>query len=974
MGPAARTGVGIASAAGGFAIILGLWAATAPARTSASLRAGAAAPSPGAPPPTPATLPAPPASIRHELTELERLCRERAYAAAGYRYDRIVCAMDVDPKSGEGIIARAHAAALRDLCMAFADVDRLRTAGDFLGAIRRLDALTDFLRDVPEERGRSDWARLVTETRTESSDLYNQKIAYDTMVNGWPDPPQLPEALMGQTVFVLLGRRETEFGKRAHAFVSDRLSRLLDHADASWQAGRKPEAVRIYTFAGGFPESPEWSPRARAGLDRAAKDAQGVPAVTNAGPDGSKPPKPLPSTPAAPPPETMPSIRLPVTPSDFEVTPDGKHLVALNSAGGEALVYSLPDGKEAARVSVLDGPLGVVAVGRRVWIVGQQQSVIEVIDAGTWKVERRLALLSKGALGIAASPLAVPPRVWVVTSAHLHEFDAETLELRNAMDVNFVAHGSIERFNAHPYGHVVLFGSGYGNFGVYQPGDASRAATQGGQSVPDFDGQGQYAVASDGLFDAAVSGSIAPLKIPPVRAGHPQLPYVITYDPGTERLGAVDLYRRGVVKGVDYAGRFPSLRGRSEAEMKMVLRPDTPGVLIGRISTRGRVADPTDLYLAPLPLADVTGYPGYFAFTAVPPRTAAPGLTWKYTVRLSPPHQSRAKVTVLRLPKSMAWDEASRTLSWRPTMDDIGSVDFAVRAADPEGGLEIQQDVKVTVSLRTVRATTVSPDGRYIYGVSGTPPRALVHDLQEDREYTFVIEGPTELLAPMGGRLYYLRSDVPRVHSVKLPDGSDPKEHDLEGWIPRYLTGDGEGNLHVVVEEGPQKFHAVRLHGQKKTRMLTHDRQFKIHVADDGRKALISASVGGTYDLFCVQEDQWKVLKPLGLTIYGDGPVMFSSDGAYLFGGDGLYEVKTVKKVVEIEGMYGYDVTGPYFAVAEEKGIGLFHVPQKTKYKTISYPKTEGGYELRGRPFPLSQRGLILLATGEGMILIPTRF
>lgn len=953
MGDARRVIVGIGSAAAGFGVIIALWFVTAPAEPATPPKPR---PERKQPPVVEAAKPAPPARTpepskvdRRDLDEAERHARVGEWDRAAECFRRAAEA------------GHAEASALEQTCLALRDAAALVERDDTAGAGLEINKAYIALQRVVDETAVGAWSERVALARSRVDDASAKKQALDTLAAQWPLAPLLPDDVVLAQAGSLLGDADPRSTKRAIEFVGQKMSALLDYAENMLSLGRVDDAEPIFRFALERFARTEWAERAQAGATRCREALAGTPADSTAKPA-----------------TTGESIELPFAASDIELSEDGRHLLALNPLAGELVVYGFPAAAEVARVGVLARPLSIAVAGGHVWTGSREGSEMEMIDPATWSVKRRVPLLSPGPILLAASPLASPPRVWATSSQHVHVFDATSGEMLFNSKLGRGFWNQPPQIHAHPYGEVILLTSGASQTYVWQPGRSMNATPVAYRGSPVFDGRGQYALSSDGLYESTLTKKVADGSFPLVAAGHPDLPYMVTYDAKTGQLDAVDLYRRGAVKGHNYRGRVAVTGSDMYGHplMRLRLRRDAPGVILAPLDPNASSgAKTTIVHVLPLPIRDVDAYPGYFAFTSAPSRAVAPGLPWSYTVRVAAPFDARAAFTPLRLPKGIRWDAATRTFSWKPTLEDIGVVEFAVRAEDPQTKQEVQQEISLIVDLRVVGVTGFTADGRYLIGANSEPPFVLVYDLDEDRELVVPTDGPAAELAVTGGRVYYLRSDIARLHSFALPAGDDPKEHEFEGMIPRAISGDNRGNLYVLAEENAKSFRLLRMRdGKRPVSTMAQDRAFGFYVSDDGTKALIAAGPGGTYDLYKPSDDKWVVLKEFGLTIYGSGGVYFSADGNYLMIGQSIYDSRSFEKLVDVKGSWGFDPSGPYYAVAEQDGIGLYKIGRKDRFKVVDYPKLANGTELKGRPFPFSKRDLILVAVGGRFYVYPRRF
>jgi hypothetical protein len=346
-------------------------------------------------------------------------------------------------------------------------------------------------------------------------------------------------------------------------------------------------------------------------------------------------------------------------------------------------------------------------------------------------------------------------------------------------------------------------------------------------------------------------------------------------------------------------------------------------------------------------------------------------------VRLSAPFDARAAVSILRAPTTMTWDPAARLLAWTPTLRETGPVDFAIRAEDPQTGLQIQQEVSFKVDLRRVEGTQPSLDSRYLYNFSSMTGKPLltVYDLETDRWATTTLGCELREWLVCADRVYALRPEAPELVSARLPRLDDLQEHPFAEGTVVHISADAQGNLYaVILEAGNAPSHSclkVRP-GRKPANMLTLPHAFAVRPTRNGDRALISGGPNGSFDLYTASAERWKESRKLGLLL--NGPVAFSADGSCFLAGTKVYATATGAVLAEYAGPSAMDPAGTVMGVLEKGTMVLYRPGAKTKTRAIE-PLVLGDKTIvNGDPIPLSKRGLLAVRQSGSLVLVPYRF
>jgi hypothetical protein len=499
-----------------------------------------------------------------------------------------------------------------------------------------------------------------------------------------------------------------------------------------------------------------------------------------------------------------------------------------------------------------------------------------------------------------------------------------------------------------------------------------------------FDGQGQYVMGGMGLFDASGKVVVSTQeRYNRVLAAHPQLPHVVSYAPGVRGgFGVFDLNAHAALEIPPerlHADMFAGVGAPAMYRPKMLLRPKEPGIVLAHVEPRCQVTTPsTRLFLPAFPLPDLKTYPGYLAFTSTPPAEVSPGIRWVHEVTVSEPFARRARVEASGLPRGMQWDGASRRLTWEPAAEDIGVVKFTLSAEDPPTGLKIRKEVAMKVDLRKVpHVAWVKTDGRYaVYGIRNNPA-AGVMDLQEDRHSQIDIVGQIKEAALSGGRLFYLRADVERIHSVRLPDGGDPQEHDVGRGAPMAMRADAKGFVYAVCKAGLEGYHCVKVGPRSPpVVMLTRDELFTCLPAPDGVHAFTIQ--GASVEYWTNSAGKWSNPRKIdSLLVRAEEAARFSSDGRHAAFDGSVYAVSPFKEVARCDGNIGLDPDGPFLATMEGNTVAVYRIGQKDRLNRIVLPEVGGRVVMAstGLPIPISKRGIILLTSRYGdFYILPMRF
>lgn len=124
-------------------------------------------------------------------------------------------------------------------------------------------------------------------------------------------------------------------------------------------------------------------------------------------------------------------------------------------------------------------------------------------------------------------------------------------------------------------------------------------------------------------------------------------------------------------------------------------------------------------------------------FESEPEGIAWVGQSYSYQVSLSDPNGDPLEVTLQGLPDGAQWDAATYTLSWTPTVADVGEYSIVIEAVDPRGGTATQS-FSLTVEVpnyppvfESTPPSTVEVGETYRYTALATDPNgdALTYDL-----------------------------------------------------------------------------------------------------------------------------------------------------------------------------------------------------------------------------------------------------
>lgn len=77
-------------------------------------------------------------------------------------------------------------------------------------------------------------------------------------------------------------------------------------------------------------------------------------------------------------------------------------------------------------------------------------------------------------------------------------------------------------------------------------------------------------------------------------------------------------------------------------------------------------------------------------FTTDPPTLAGVGAAWTYEPRVSDPGSDNVSISLVERPNGMEYDAREGTIRWTPTVADIGTASFTIRALDDDGDEALQ--------------------------------------------------------------------------------------------------------------------------------------------------------------------------------------------------------------------------------------------------------------------------------------------
>lgn len=850
------------------------------------------------------------------------------------------------------------------------DVERLLGESDIDAAGPRLEALQREVDRFERPEERVVWSAALETMRGRLKAERVLHARYDAFLSVWPKPDDTFIGNVDDFARPLLALPEGHpIRRKTEAWLAAEIPKLFERCEAIVAEGRESEATNYYTaIERVFPTEP-WVTTAREGRIRAGRlqARKGKPELP---PDF----------------DFEPRVRIPLDfiPSAFTLTEDSRHLVALHRHAGEAVVLSTADGSVVRRIGVGNEPTCVAHVGDRLLVGGRTASDLRLYDATTWEPAGSIDLGSPNIGSIAVARACDPPRVFVSTSEEILEVDPTARSIVTRRPYDIVQQPYPRRLTVLPGGELLYaiqqsLGYAYTTDGALVP-----FRSTGDLKEPTVDGQGQYLVDREGVFDPGLRKVTSFDPHVGACASHPGLPYAFYFSSLGSSIEVFDLYRIKFVDTVrftDLADGWP--RGefaKQGFEDGAVVSPDGRTLFAGVVQ-HARIPEdvegPSTIYGLALPVAKPED--GYFAFTGPFPDRAAPGFGLNHVVRLSEPYAKRARITLDYRPEGAKWIESQDRIVWVPTLAQTGEQEIRLRATDPKTGIEITRVMPIRVSPRELWTDPyagqprLTSDGRYAYTISSTAPATLgVYSLDADAFSSATLPARPSAADYSDGRLYMIDpTDDRTIRSVALPECDDPREHPVGPFIAIDLVARGrDGGMMAVVKDEEGKTHLASLEGSRPRALLKLHGNTPPAVSPDG--TVMIASSEGQRRLYRWQDGGFKELSSSPI---GPQGVTFSADGLYCYDGKTMYEVRGMREVRTFDGgRLRFDPTGPYAGFPSGDGVEILKLGSWERAERIELPAgIVYGSAAPVTATPLSSHGMILIYL-SGNRLIPHDF